>query len=56
MEKALENAIRDLYTAALCKERGNALRLQIRRLARRFLPQVTRETAEDEARIRGAEF
>ena len=53
MDKALIAAIRELYTDALCEERGNALRLKIRRLAKRFLPQEDRERAMDESRIRG---
>lgn len=55
MEKALENAIRDLYTAALCEERGKEIRLKVRRLAKRFLPEEVRIVAMDEARIRGAQ-
>ena len=53
MDKALIAAIRELYTDALCEERGNVLRLKIRRLAKRFLPQEDRERAMDESRIRG---
>ena len=53
MDKALIAAIRDLYTDALCEERGKVLRLKIRRLAKRFLPQEDKDRAMDESRIRG---
>ena len=54
MDKALEAAIRELYTAALCEERGKLLRQRNRRIAKRFLTEEQRIVATDEARIKGA--
>lgn len=55
MDKALEAALRDLYTAALCEVRGKELRRHIRRIAKRFLPEEVQITAMDNARIQGAQ-